>query len=117
MKFKLDENLPVEAADILKQAGYDTETVFSENLVGTSDPNLAEHCQREERILLTLDMDFADIRAYPPKECPGLIVLRLARQDKLHILNIFERIAKLVGEEKPASKLWIVEESLVRIRE
>lgn len=29
-------------------------------------------------MLITFDMGFADIRAYPPEAAPGLIVLRLA---------------------------------------
>ena len=34
MKFKIDENLPAEAADILKSAGFDAQTVGDENLSG-----------------------------------------------------------------------------------
>jgi len=30
MKFKIDENLPVEAAELLKGAGYDAMTVWEE---------------------------------------------------------------------------------------
>lgn len=33
-------------------------------------------CVKEGRILLTLDLDFADIRVYPPQALPGLVVLR-----------------------------------------
>jgi predicted nuclease of predicted toxin-antitoxin system len=30
MRFKLDENMPVVVADILRERGYDAETVYSE---------------------------------------------------------------------------------------
>ncbi|OIP41794.1 hypothetical protein AUJ95_02720 [Candidatus Desantisbacteria bacterium CG2_30_40_21] len=34
MKFKVDENLPVEVADLLRQAGYDATTVVEQHLGG-----------------------------------------------------------------------------------
>lgn len=34
MKFKIDENLPFEVAQLLREAGYDTATVHDQNLVG-----------------------------------------------------------------------------------
>jgi hypothetical protein len=40
-------------------------------------------CEREDWILLTLDLDFSDIHAYPPEEFPGILVLR---PDKTGIL-------------------------------
>ena len=77
MKFKIDENLPVEIAALLQQAGYDTTTVWSEQLSGQPDSSIAAICQREQRVLVTLDTDFGDIRAYPPEQYSGFIVLRL----------------------------------------
>ena len=35
MEFKVDENLPVEVADLLRQVGYDAVTVFEQHLVRT----------------------------------------------------------------------------------
>ena len=53
MRFKLDENLPVEAADILQQAGHNAETVHAEQLAGINDQRLSIVCQEEQRILIT----------------------------------------------------------------
>jgi hypothetical protein len=36
--------------------------------VGHSDAEIAQVCQREARVLVTMDLDFADIRAYPPQD-------------------------------------------------
>lgn len=81
MRFKIDENLPVEVADLLRTANYDAITVLEQDLGGAPDSHLLAVCQQEDRILISLDTDFADIRAYPPDEYPGLVVLRLHRQD------------------------------------
>ena len=37
MKFKLDENLPISAADIVKSAGHDVDMVAAEGLQGAPD--------------------------------------------------------------------------------
>jgi len=116
MAFKVDENLPVEIADLLRQAGYDAVTVFEQHLEGSTDFDIASACQEEGRALVTLDTDFADIRAYPPAQFPGLIVLRLHRQDKPHVLEVIERLIPLLSSEPFEHLLWIVGETRVRIR-
>lgn len=116
MKFKIDENLPVEIANLLQQAGYDAVTVYDQKLTGKTDPEIANICNKENRAIVTLDLDFSDIRAYPPKDFAGLIVLRLKRQDKLHVLEVFQCILEVLAEEQLVKRLWIVEENRIRIR-
>ncbi|HET7479428.1 MAG TPA: DUF5615 family PIN-like protein [Rubrobacteraceae bacterium] len=116
MRFKIDENLPVELAEELRAAGHEAATVDDQRLVGASDRHLSEVCKTEGRVFVTLDLDFADIQTYPPDEHPGLIVLRLARQDKVHVLDVFRRTLKAVEHEPLEGRLWIVEEKRIRIR-
>jgi len=33
-------------------------------------------------VLMTLDLDFANVQAYPPKSHPGIVVFRSKSQDK-----------------------------------
>jgi predicted nuclease of predicted toxin-antitoxin system len=60
MKFKIDENLPVEAAVLLREAGHDALTVHEEGLRGALDPKLREACAAEARAPITFDLDFSD---------------------------------------------------------
>lgn len=92
MRFKVDENLPVEVAEILKQAGHEASTAMDEGLGGENDSRIAAVCQAERLALLTLDTDFGDIRAYRPALYAGLVVLRLSRQDKPYVLDIARRL-------------------------
>lgn len=114
MQFKIDENLPVEVASLLINAGHDAKTVNDQNLSGTTDANLISVCRNEQRVLITQDLDFSDIRAYPPKESAGIIVLR-ARQSKPHILSVLKGAIPLLDKEPLINHLWIVEENKVRI--
>jgi predicted nuclease of predicted toxin-antitoxin system len=116
MRFKVDENPPVEVAEMLRQAGHDAATVLEQHLGGSDDAQLAALCQLESRTLVTLDMDFSDIRTYPPAEYPGLVVLRLRQQDKPHVLDVFRHLVQVLHQEPIEGHLWIVEENRIRIR-
>ena len=117
MRFKLDENLPARAAELLDDAGHDTATVVSQKMVGAPDSEIAATVKRENRILVTLDTDFADIRTYPPEDYTGLLVLRPERQDIGSVTTLLEQTLPLVEDEFSSGSLWIVEEHRVRIRE
>ncbi len=62
MKFKIDENLPADVAEILEQSGYDAVTVLDQQLVGMGDLELVSLCCKEDRALITLD---TDLRRHP----------------------------------------------------
>ena len=116
MKFKIDENLPVEVVAVLHAAGFDAMTVLDQGLRGSSDPVVADICVREDRSLITLDGHFGDVTRYPPSDFPGLIVLRPRQQDKDHVVDLVRRVMPLFDSEPLLGRLWIVEESRVRIR-
>jgi predicted nuclease of predicted toxin-antitoxin system len=116
MQFKIDENLPVDVADLLRQAGYDALTLWDQHLVGSSDQKIAEICQHERRCLITLDKDFADIRSYPPQEFTGIMILRLQQQDMPTILTVMKKLLALLPSHPLDQHVWIVEERRVRIR-
>ena len=116
MKFKLDENLPIEVKHLLQQRGHDAHTVHDESLCGAADSPLYQACVREQRILMTLDLDFADIRTFPPADSPGIVVLRLPRTDKASVQGVIPSILKLVDTEPIRQRLWIAGEKRVRIR-
>lgn len=116
MKFKIDENLPVEAADLLRDAGYEADTVQEEGLNGAEDELLSEKIRLEDRAIITLDLDFSDIRAYAPQDYSGIIILRPSRQDKDSILALMRRLLPMLSGEDPAGNIWIVEPDRLRIR-
>lgn len=101
---------------MLRDCNFDADTVLEEKLGGQPDEVIAAVCQQERRILLTLDTDFCDMRRYPPQSYDGLVVLRLDRHDKLHVLSIVQRLTSLFTRENLKGRLWIVEENKLRIR-
>jgi predicted nuclease of predicted toxin-antitoxin system len=87
MRFKIDENLPHETCDLLNRAGHDAISVAQQELSGAADSRIYQICQHEQRALVTLDLGFANLQAYDPRSSHGVIVLRLARQDKSRVLE------------------------------
>ncbi len=116
MLFKIDENLHPDVASLLREHGHDVKSVWDQGLQGTPDANLAGVCRAEGRALITLDLDFADIRTYPPEDYHGLIVLRLADQARTRLFDVFDRVVPLLDTEPLAKQLWIVDELTIRIR-
>ena len=116
MRFKTDENLPSEVAELLAQAGHDALRVDEQGLSGVADPGIAAVCMVEDRAIVTLDTDFMDVRRYPPEHYAGILVLRPHRQTVPRILNLTRRFVGLLSTEPLRGKLWIVDEGRVRIR-
>ena len=71
MHFKIDENLHKEVHELLRDNGHDAVTVYDQQLRGHADEEIAAVCKREERVIVTQDLDFSNIVAYPPRRLSG----------------------------------------------
>ena len=115
MRFKIDENLPDALVSLLAEKGHDACTARQQTLNGRPDRDLAAACRAEGRAIVTLDLDFSDITAFPPEDYAGIIVLRVRSQSQPHITSIFRAVLPLLDTEPLAGHLWIVEENRVRV--
>jgi predicted nuclease of predicted toxin-antitoxin system len=116
VKFKVDENLPEEVIAELRAHQYDAMGVANQGLAGKDDSVIAMCVQGEARCLITLDLDFSDLRAYLPSDYHGIIVIRSKKQDKATVLALVKKFVPLLATESVARRLWIVEEDRIRIR-
>lgn len=117
MRFKIDENLPIEVASVLRDAGHDAMTIGDQRMSGEPDPRVAAVCCDEDRAILTLDLDFSDIRTYPPSDYPGIVVLRPSTQSKGDVLALVGQLLSLLNAERLIGNLWILQRGGLRIRE
>jgi len=115
-RFKLDENLPRNAHTLLADSGHDVHSVSEVSLDGGADPKVIEACLDDNRILVTLDLDFADIRLYPPSSHHGIWILRPTTQSVENIVSVLRSALALLAAEPTDKRLWIVEPTRVRIR-
>ena len=117
MRFKVDENLPAEVAELLRADGHEADTVREEGLAGEDDPMLAARIQAEARAIITADLDFGDIRAYPPCEYAGIIVFRPRPQGKRALLALGTELVPLLRSQSPDAKLWVLRPDGLRVHQ
>ena len=116
MRFKLDENFGTRTIGLFRLRGHEVVTVREQELAGCSDEKLFEVCGREDRCLVTLDLDFADVVRFPPARSSGVAVIRLPRNPSLDLLG--RLVAKMLGAldaESIRGRLWVVEVTRIRI--
>ena len=116
MLFKIDENLHGEVAELLRNNGHDAVTVYDQRMRGHPDEELASVCQREVRVLVTQDLDFSNIVAYPPENYPGIIVFRLHDSGRASVLAAIRRLLPLLASQSLLGCLWTVDDVGMRIR-
>lgn len=82
---------------------------------GKDDPVILAAAKTENRILLTFDLDFADVRHYPPGSHAWIAVFRLHDQ---RWRSLEKPVTRLLASDltKLELGLTIVEESRVRYR-
>jgi predicted nuclease of predicted toxin-antitoxin system len=85
MRFKLDENFGTRTQHIFETSGHDAQTVRQEALQGSSDTKLFDVCVREQRCLVTLDLDFADVTRFRSVRTAGIVVIRAPRNPSLSL--------------------------------
>jgi predicted nuclease of predicted toxin-antitoxin system len=117
MRFKADENPPADIPKLLREHGHDAVSIADQGLAGVADPAVAAVCQVEKRAIVTLDLDFSDIRQYPPENSVGIIVLRPAVQTVPALVRMMGQVIALLGTEPLEGRLWIVDDYRVRIRD
>jgi predicted nuclease of predicted toxin-antitoxin system len=96
MKIKLDENLPLRLATLLKNLGHDVHTLHDELLLGHADREIWETAQKESRFLITQDLDFSDLRQFAPGSHHGILLVRLRSPNRR---DLVERIGEMFQKE------------------
>ena len=109
--------MPRIARERLESHGFDVHDVHQEGLASALDLPIQEACEREKRILVTLDTDFADTRRYDPGRSPGVIVLRPTSQSIGAIVQCLDGAIRALASERIEGTLWIVEAERLRIRD
>jgi len=77
MKFLGDMGISPRTIALLREQGYDAIHLIEENLEKMTDQNILDKARQEERILLTVDLDFAQLLAISGDSLPSVILFRL----------------------------------------
>jgi predicted nuclease of predicted toxin-antitoxin system len=116
MKLKLDENLSRHLKPVLIGLGHDVLTAADEDLLSRPDTEIAHAARHEQRMILTLDIEFADLRKYPPGSHPGVILFRPLSLSPLSVNAFIADFIRRTDLEKLAGCVAVVDPVHVRIR-
>ena len=116
MKTKLDENLSRHLKEPLAQLDHDVTTALEEGLLGKLDMEIGAAAKSEDRMIFTLDLDFADLRKFPPGSHPGIILFRPRSMGPLAVNESVLRFAQQTELGELAGCLAIVEPHRIRVR-
>jgi predicted nuclease of predicted toxin-antitoxin system len=115
MRFLIDANLPRSAVGLLVGFGHEVDFARDIGLASAPDEQIAIRAQETSAMR---DMDFADIRRYPPSQYAGIVVLRLP--DDAVAQEIVRVIERFIKEHQFLDalngRLAIVETDRVRFR-
>lgn len=114
MKIKLDENLPARLRNVLRTYGHDVDTVLDEQLGGLPDADIWAAACAENRLLITQDLDFSDLRRFAPGAHPGVLLVRLRDPSVGAISARVESIASLLPDL--ARCFAVLTESKLRVK-
>jgi predicted nuclease of predicted toxin-antitoxin system len=116
MLIKLDENMSNTHAEFLRQMGHECDRVTDEGLSGETDEIVWQQACQEQRFFITLDLDFSDVRRFPPGTHPGILLLRPRTRSRQAVLDLLTRILNDYPLESLQGCLVVADEAQTRIR-
>jgi predicted nuclease of predicted toxin-antitoxin system len=113
---KLDEHLGKAHLQLLRDGSYDVDSVLGERLAGSSDEVLWSRVVADGRFLITLDLDFSDVRRFRPGTHPGILLVRARSTGISAVLRVLRRVLAERPLEELRGCLAVADEQNTRIR-
>jgi predicted nuclease of predicted toxin-antitoxin system len=116
LKVIVDEDLPRQAVQLLREHGHDAASVVEQGMGGWKDPSLWIAIQKDERYLVTGDKGFGDIRVYPPGTHRGILLLRPAEDGIRPILELLQKVLDSYKLEDLVGAITVATPRGIRLR-
>ena len=116
MNIFADECVFGPTINYLRALGHDVVTVYDVDLNGHEDPELLASATAEKRVLLTIDLDFSNIRHYPPRHHNGVIILRVRPSTLKATHAVLKEFLEAVEYQNLEQTLVIIDHKKVRTR-
>ena len=116
MKFLADMGISQSVVQSLRDAGYDALHLRDQRLQRLADPLIVEKARQEKRIILTFDLDFADLLAIGSLSLPSVIIFRLQRTKPAFVNARLLSVLDECGDALNTGAIIIIDESRYRLR-
>lgn len=99
MKFLADMGISLRTVEWLRQLGYDVVHLRDRALQTLPDSEILALALTEQRIILTIDLDFAQLLAISKQSLPSVILFRLGNEN---YNEINQRLIEILNNCQPA---------------
>ena len=115
MKFLLDMPVSVALLDVLKTFNHQGVHAHQIGKSRASDNELLEIARRENRVIVTADLDFPRLLALSSAAGPGLILFRGGNYSDVEMCQLLERVLTNVAVETLPKSICVVDKKRIRI--
>lgn len=116
MKFLIDISLSPGLAPWLSQKGHDAIHSFQAGLAFSADEAILEYAQKEQRVLITADLDFPRLLALLKAEGPGLILFRGGNYSEHESTERLARALEMIPSQEVPKSIIVIEKRRIRRR-
>ena len=116
MNFLADECVYSITTQLLRSWAHNVLTAQEVGLAGKPDANILAYAVEHKRVLITIDMDFSNIRRYPPESHTGIIVLKIRPRTVEKVHTVLAQVLRDVGIEQLSKSLIMIDQTKYRIR-
>lgn len=115
MKVLLDMPVSSLLLDVLDAYGHEGVHAHQIGQDRAPDRELLEIARRENRVVITADLDFPRLLALSSAEGPGLILFRGGNYSDAEMCDLLERVLKEVAPDVLESSICVVDSKRIRI--
>lgn len=116
MRFLVDMPLSPELAHWLVQQGHDALHALVAGLARAPDTTILEHARREQRIIVTADLDYPRLLALTHAAGPGLILFRGGHYSEQEAVARLTRVLAMIPHEELPRSIVVIEKGRIRRR-
>jgi len=100
LRFLADENLSRQTVELMRDLGFDVKDAGEACLRGCEDDEVVRFAERENRMIITLDLGYGSIYYFSKKGHVGMIVLRIHPPTVEEVNRVLKNFLRRVDLEK-----------------
>jgi predicted nuclease of predicted toxin-antitoxin system len=116
MRFLADMCVDIRVVGWLREQGHDAIHLRDEGFYRIPNGEIFKKGLKEDRIVITFDLDFAEIAALTGGEKPSVILFRLKNTRTPNVINRLSKVIQDSADDLQKGAVIVVEESRHRVR-
>jgi predicted nuclease of predicted toxin-antitoxin system len=116
MKFLADMGISLRTVNWLGECGYDVFHLRDRGLQKLPDDKILNLARQEKRVILTVDLDFAQLLAISRKSLPSVIIFRLGNENYAEINQRLTQVLNNCQNDLETGAIVSVNNDAFRVR-